>query len=205
LTPSWLQMRSRNSEKTLVVCTDLLCLAVCVSLAKASPTAKHGPACESHQLASLDLEIPEGGAVLVPVTVDRTRLYMYLEIASPLTAVSEQAVARFAFQRTDIGKVLEITSGDKRVQQYATTSFQLGDITYSQEHLLIDPQSTSPRRYTRPDIIGVLGIDLLWKMDLELDLAHRKLNLYQPSKIPVSRGLLVKSVQRRLIATGRVR
>jgi hypothetical protein len=155
-----------------------------VSLAKASPTAGQSPTCESHQLASLDLEIPDGGAVLVPVTVNRARLFMYLEIASPLTAVSEQAVARLALQRTDIGKVLEITSGDKRVQQYATMNFLLGDITYSQEHLLIDPQSTSPRRYTRSDIIGVLGIDLLWKMDLELDLAHRKLNLYEPSKCP---------------------
>src|SRR6267378_5521544 len=95
-----------------------------------------------------------------------------------------QAVVRFALQRTDIGKGLDITSADKRVQQYATMSFQLGDITYSQEHLLIDPHSTSARRYTRSDIIGILGIDLLWKMDLDLDLAHRKLNLYEPSKCP---------------------
>jgi hypothetical protein len=28
----------------------------------------------------------------------------------------------------------------------------------------------------------MLGIDLLWKMDLELDLAHLKLNLYEPSR-----------------------
>jgi hypothetical protein len=155
-----------------------------VSLAKASPTAAQSPTCESHQLASLDLEISDGGAVLVPVTVNRERLYMYLEIASPWTSVSDQAVVRFALHRTDIGKGLDITFGDKRVQQYATMSFQLGDRTYSQEHLLIDPHSTSPRRYTRSDIIGILGIDFLWKMDLDLDLAHRKLNLYEPSKCP---------------------
>jgi hypothetical protein len=151
--------------------------------AKASAAAQ-SPACESHKLASLDLEITDSGAVLVPVTVNRARVYMYLEIASPLTSVSEQAVMRFALQRTDIGKDLDITSGSKRVQQYATMSFQLGDITYSQEHLLIDPQSTSPRRYTRSDIIGFLGIDFHWKMDLDLDLAHRKFNLYEPSICP---------------------
>jgi hypothetical protein len=154
-----------------------------VSLAKAAPTAQ-SLTCESHQLASLDLEVSDGGAVLVPVTVNRALAYMYLEIASPLTAVSDQAVARFALGRTDIGKGLDITSGDKRVQQFATMSFQLGDITYSQEHLLIDPHSTSARRYTRSDIIGILGIDLLWKMDIDLDLAHRKLNLYEPSNCP---------------------
>jgi hypothetical protein len=152
--------------------------------AKASPTSAQSLSCESHQLASLDLEIPVSGAVLVPVTVNQARLYMYLEVASPWTSVSEQAVVRFALQRTDISKDLDITFGDKRVQQYATMSFQLGDVTYSQEHLLIDPHSTSARRYARPDIIGILGIDFLWKMDLDLDLAHRKLNLYEPSKCP---------------------
>ncbi len=124
-------------------------VALYVSLANASATAAQSPTCESHQLASLDLEIPDGGAVPVPVTVNRARLYMYLEIASPWTSVSDQAVVRFALHRTDIGKGLDIIFGDKRVQQYATMSFQLGDITYSQEHLLIDPHSTSARRYTR--------------------------------------------------------
>jgi hypothetical protein len=152
--------------------------------ATASPPSAQRQACESHQLASLDLKVFDNGQVLVPVTVNNAPFYMYFEIASPFTEVSEQAVVRFALQRTDIGKDLDITSGDKRVQQYATMSFQLGDVTYSQEHILIDPQSTSPRRYTRPDIIGFLGIDLLWKMDLDLDLAHHKLNLVEPSKCP---------------------
>jgi hypothetical protein len=152
--------------------------------AEVPPTAARSSTCESHLLASLDLVIPDGGAVLVPVTVNGASSYMYLEIASPMTAVSEQAVVRFALQRTDIGKDLDITSGEKRVQQYATMSFQLGDILFSHAHLLIDPQSTSTKRYTRPDLIGYLGIDFLWRMDLDLDLAHRKLNLYEPLKCP---------------------
>jgi hypothetical protein len=48
----------------------------------------------------------------------------------------------------------------------------------------LSSELTSARRYTRSDIIGILGIDYLWKMDLELDLAHRMLNLYEPSKCP---------------------
>jgi hypothetical protein len=152
--------------------------------AKASPPSARSQTCESNKLASLDLEIPDNGQVLVPVTVNNARFYMYFEIASPFTEVSEQAVVRFALPRTDIGKDLDITSGGKRIQQYATMSFQLGDATYSEEHILIDPQSAAPRRYTRTDIIGFLGIDFLWKMDLDLDLAHRKLNLYEPSKCP---------------------
>ena len=131
--------------------------------AKAYPPTAQTQTCEPHQLASLDLEIPDNGQVLVPVTVNNARFYMYFEIASPFTEVSEQAVVRFALPRTDIGKDLDITSGGKRVQQYATMSFQLGDATYSEEHILIDPQSAAPRRYTRTDIIGFLGIDSFGK------------------------------------------
>jgi hypothetical protein len=155
-----------------------------LSPAKASPPATQSQACEAHQLASLDLKVLDNGQVLVPVTVNNAPFYMYFEIASPFTAVSEQAVMRFALQRTNIGKGLDITSGDKRVQQYATMNFQLGDVMYSEEHILIDPQSSAPRRYTQTDIIGFLGIDFLWTMDLDLDLAHGKLDLYEPSKCP---------------------
>jgi hypothetical protein len=76
------------------------------------------------------------------------------------------------------------TSSMQRGGAIGRPARQLGDATYSEEHILIDPQSAAPRRYTRTDIIGFLGIDFLWKMDLDLDLAHRKLNLYEPSKCP---------------------
>jgi hypothetical protein len=152
--------------------------------AKASPPSAQTQTCEAHKLASLDLEIPDNGQVLVPVTVNNARFYMYFEIASPFTEVSEQAVVRFALPRTDIGKDLDITSGGSRVRQYATMSFKLGDVAYNEEHILIDPQSAAPRRYTRADIIGFLGIDFLWQMDLDLDLANHKLNLFEPSKCP---------------------
>jgi len=54
----------------LVALIFLLLLCAPLPSAKASPTAAQSPTCESHQLASLDLEIPDGGAVLVPVTVN---------------------------------------------------------------------------------------------------------------------------------------
>ena len=152
--------------------------------AKVSPTPAQTQACESHQLTSLDLEVLDNGEVLVPVIVNSAPFYMYFEIGSPFTEVSEQTVVRFALRRNEIGKVLDITSGDKRVQQYATMSFKLGDVAYSDEHILIDPQSASPKRYTRSEIIGFLGIDFLWTMDLDIDLAHRRLSLYEPSKCP---------------------
>jgi hypothetical protein len=98
-------------RRLLVALGFLLLVDLPLLSAKASPPSAQTQTCEPHQLASLDFEIPDNGQVLVPVTVNNARFYMYFEIASPFTAVSEQAVARFALPRADIGKVLDITSG----------------------------------------------------------------------------------------------
>ena len=106
---------------------------------------------------------------------------MYLDIGSPFSVLSPQAASRFNLLGSEIGKGIDITIGSKRVQRYVDTDFTLGDFPYRQAHFLIDPSSEASNRYSPPEIIGVLGIDLLWKMDFELDLAHRKLTLYAHS------------------------
>jgi hypothetical protein len=152
-----------------------------VHAAAATPTPLSKAECHPRQLASINLVISRNGSVLVPVSTHQTPLYMYLEIASPLSSVTDQAAARFALPRTDIAKGLDIGMGNQRVQQYAALSFQLGDLKYSQEHILVSIDPASNPHYSNPDVIGVLGMDLLWTMDIELDLKHRKMILFQPS------------------------
>lgn len=152
-----------------------------IPAAKAVQTAAQGAACPLHQLASLDLEVLEGGQVLVPVTIHKTAGYMFLEIAGPFSSLSQQAVDRLALKKTEIVEGLDIRTDTNRVRHYATASdFTLGGIAYPQENFPILPDSTGVAANDSKGIIGGLGIDLLWSMDLELDLAHRKLNLYEP-------------------------
>jgi Aspartyl protease len=127
------------------------------------------------------LDISEKGLIFVPVEISNTPALMYLDIGSPFSMLSQQAATRFTLRETALGKGLEITSGNKHVERSTDTDFALGQVSYQQAHFLIDPHSDSPERYSRTEVIGVLGMDLLWKMDLELDLAHRKLNLYEHS------------------------
>jgi len=141
----------------------------------------HQRPCEPHELASLTLETADNGAIYVPVEFGKTPAFMYLEIGSPFSLLSEQAVRGFHLRHQEIGKALEITSGTRRVQEYTDSDFTLGDLIYRQAHFFIDPNSETPDRYPRPEIIGILGIDLLWKMDFELDLAHRQLRFYDHS------------------------
>ena len=137
--------------------------------------------CELHQLVSLNLDISASGGIFVPVEINKTPAFMYLEIGSPFSMLSLQAASRFKLPKTELGKGIEIRSATNRIQQYTDTDIVLGEIAFPQAHFLLDPQSETSSRYSRPEVIGILGIDLLWKMDLELDLGNRRLNLYEHS------------------------
>jgi hypothetical protein len=172
-------------RRCLIVCLLLASSVTSTPAAKAAQTQPQAAACQLHQLASLDLKVLDGGQVLVPVTMHKTAAYMYLDMAGLFSSISQQAVDRFALPLTAISKVIEITSGTQPVRHYAVVGdFVLGGIQYPQENFFVDPHSTTSARYGSSEIIGILAIDLLWAMDIELDLAHRKLNLYSPGHCP---------------------
>lgn len=137
--------------------------------------------CERHQLVALNLDVAENGRFLVPVKVNTNPAFMYLEIGNSFSELSQQAVSQFKLLETEIEKGADIRIGGQRVQQYADTDLTLGELAYRQERFLVDPRAETSGKYVRPEVIGVLGMDVLWKMDLELDLAHHKLGLYERS------------------------
>lgn len=172
-------------RRCLIVCLLLASSVTSTPPARAAQTPPEGAACQLRQLASLDVKVLDSGQVLVPVTMRKMEAYMYLNLAGPFSSISQQAVDRFALRLTAIAKALEITSGTQRVQHYAVVAdFVLGGIHYPEENFFIEPHSTTSASYGSTEIIGILGIDLLWQMDIELDLAHRKLNLYAPDHCP---------------------
>jgi hypothetical protein len=108
---------------------------------------------------------------------------MYLEIANPFSSMFQQSVDRLALPTTEIAKGLDITFGSKRVRHYATaTDFTLGGIQFPRQNFLIEPELQKSATHDSVEVIGLMGIDLLWAMDIELDLVHSKLNLYEPGR-----------------------
>jgi len=152
--------------------------------AVAAPPPSNGAACRLTQLTSLDLQVQMNGRVLVPVTIQGTLGYMYLNLGSAFSSLSKQAAARLALLTTEIAQGLDITVGKNRVQQYASVAdMKLGAVQLRDEHFLVDPLSHDPS-YESGEVSGALGIDRLWSMDLELDLGQKKLNLYSPDHCP---------------------
>ena len=60
------------------------------------------------------------GAILVPVTINKTTAYMYIEIASHMSVISQQAVDRLKLPVRKIGEAMEVSMGSHRVEAYAS-------------------------------------------------------------------------------------
>ncbi len=162
----------------------LLGLTGPLSVLGAQPPPGAGP-CQLTQLASLDLQIVNG-RVLVPVTIQGEAASMYLNLGSSFSALSKQAVTRFALRTTDyeFEKGPGFMSGKTPVQQSAwPTSLNLGGVHYQDEEFPVDPLSEDSG-YKSGQVSGAIGINRLWRMDLELDLAKKKMNLYSPDHCP---------------------
>jgi hypothetical protein len=139
--------------------------------------------CEMYRLASVNLKRTSTGSILVPVSINGVRAFMYIEIASHLSVITQQAVDRLKLPVKAFGPGVEAFSGPQRVLNYASIhDFVVGELAFRDQGLLIDPQITKSARYDTDDVVGLLGYGLLWTFDLELDLASGKLNFYEPGK-----------------------
>jgi hypothetical protein len=157
-------------------------LLVVTALLAAMPSVIVAASCGSRKLASLELKILPDGNVLVPVVFQGTAAYMYLEIGSVLTMVSQQAVDRFALHTSELPADF-ILAGAQQVRKSAAVSdIAIGEVHSPDNHFPVDPVSSTSSRYSSADIIGMLGVNLLWQMDIELDLSHKRFDLYSPNK-----------------------
>jgi hypothetical protein len=189
-------MRWQRWAAAAAVCPALVCPApVCTAPAslpaRADAVSAAGPACEMKRYASLDLLRLEGGLIAVPVRIQDSDAFMVLNLAGSISKISSQAVAHLGLPLTavpaDVAFRESGTQGKKtytrKLDQYAATrQFSIGELRFPDQQFLVDPQSTLLAVYGSTQIVGTLASDLLWRSDLELDLARAKLNLYAPSR-----------------------
>jgi hypothetical protein len=159
----------------------LVCSTPAVLLANEAQISAQQGSCALHQLVALNLEVSENGRFLVPVKINSIPTYLYLEIGDSFSELFQQSAGRFKLLESEIGKGIGIMRGARPIQRFADADLTIGELSYPQERFLIDPLDETSGTNVRPEVIGILGMDLLWKTDLELDLAHHKLGLYKHS------------------------
>ena len=129
--------------------------------------------CQLKQYASLDL-IVDDNQVLVPVTLGgQPGGYSILDFDAVMSGVAQSAADALHLKHDFIKSDIHLDIDGKDIREQVSAPVQLGSIKGNVTLAMISGFARSDMR-----IVGVLGADLLGKFDVELDLAHSKLNLF---------------------------
>lgn len=137
--------------------------------------------CKLQQLASLDLKTDSQGHLLVPVTIAGSQRQLLLDIQAAYTGITENTANALSLVRERMPKDVRVMVGGHWITELARVpAFQMGSLHAENIKLLVgfDVGSASPAAD------GLLGLDFLHGQDVELDIAHAKLNLFSSHHCP---------------------
>jgi hypothetical protein len=147
--------------------------------------AKAPPDCRLKQAASIDMAGDANDPLLIPVTVKGTAAYMILSTGNAFSTVTRGAAERLGFHVHSTSGYVK--SGKNAVDELATSNqFAIGQrLAFKSADFLVVPDDSYDSRGSGPQpVIGVLGSNLLAQLDIELDVAKRKMNLYLQDHCP---------------------
>lgn len=161
---------------TRKVCTGMLVATVG---ALALSHAAHA-ACEMKRLASIDIEFNPNGAVLVPVQINGHDAWMALNMASGMPMIAPTALAPMGLKPGAVPADSNMIFNGARVnQQTRVESLRMGGANFTDWALYVVPGPGRPlASYKDRPMIGTLSAIFMNVVDLELDLAGRKMNLF---------------------------
>ncbi len=120
------------------------------------------------------------GDVWVPVLLNEKPGQMYLNTGAAMSTFWERTVRERFLRRGELR--IRVGYSDAFRQVATFDSFALGTVQLGKGGFSI---STPTRSFTGVgDSLGVVGTDVLSRVDFELDLAHRKLNLFSQDHCP---------------------
>ena len=155
------------------------CLAVLVVAAMFVADAEAAPDCKLVREASLDMTILPDGKLAVPVTIGTTEKKMIVSLHDSLSYV----FGTFADSQSFSSQTAEsaVQTGDGSMTRHVTLpNLQIGMAQGHDIHVY-----RMERDFLGyPDVVGLLGTDLLRNFDVEFDFKANKLNLFSQDHCP---------------------
>jgi predicted aspartyl protease len=154
-----------------------LCLLICLLAGCAEHMPPTVAACSINKVAELPVRLA-GGGVLIPASINHTAVQMELDTGAEMTTVtpamaSELRLPPDARRRT----VVHATGGDVTSRNQLVWNFEIGhQLWQNQSFTLVDLARTLNED---PPVASLLGADLLSEFDVELDLPHDRVVLWQ--------------------------
>lgn len=184
-----LQPRLAKSATLLQMCV----LTILLTLSEVSHATASTPAsCGLYRLASIDLIISAADGVLIPVRVNQHDGFMAFDVGS-ISAVTERAVHKLGLHTQRFDGAFPIESPDgSAISRTAVIDLKLGQLEAKNIKIPVEPTSAEPNNVSAnavdidPDrYFGQLSsLDFKGNIDVEIDLAHHKLNLYSSVHCP---------------------
>jgi hypothetical protein len=135
--------------------------------------------CQLKRYASLDLSGLRNGYLLVPVTIQGSSALLILNTANAFSSITENAASRLALQIKRIPFGADVYSGKKPIEKIATAKgFSLGNMQFQSADFMLIANDTLGPNPGDAQVIGILGMDVFAHVDVELDVANRKMNLF---------------------------
>jgi hypothetical protein len=154
---------------------------VLLLVATPSPSAE----CKLLQFASVDLVLPPGGPALVPVKIGERQALMQLNMASGLATVSPAAVTQLGLRTGPVRTDVKLTGvgGQPIEREVRIDSLLIGGANFAGWKVYVQPggAATVPMYQGQP-VIGNLSSNFMNAVDMELDLARGKMNLFQHAR-----------------------
>jgi hypothetical protein len=140
-------------------------------------------ACDMKQLASVDLEITPAGGVLVPMQINGHDVWMSLNMSSGMPIIGPQALQMLDLKPIAVEETNLFSNGVRISQQVKVSSLRIGNANFTDWTLYVNPgQGRPPQMIKGRPSVGVLSAVFMNVVDMELDIAARKMNLFQQTR-----------------------
>lgn len=136
-------------------------------------------ACKLQQLASVQVEITPNGGVLVPMKINGREVWMALSMSTGMAMVAPAAIAPLGLKTAPFIGRDAFFNGARVTQQVRADSLLLGKADFTDWTLLVSPTPRPLQGYKGRPVVGTLSSMFMNVVDLELDLAARKMSLYK--------------------------
>lgn len=136
--------------------------------------------CRLSPLAALEVEILEHGRVILPVKINGRAAWIYLHMSSGVPTIYPTAVAELGLKPVPQNDLV-MYIGDKAVtEKVVVESLLLGTANFANWDMYVQPGTPSgSTKYRDAPLIGGLTSAFLTQVDMELNLAEKRVNLFR--------------------------
>lgn len=139
-------------------------------------------ACKLTQYASVQLAYAPSGALLVPVRLNEHEAWMALTMSTGVAMISPRVLDQFGLKAWRLEQDNIKSNGVRVEQQTSVSSLHIGNANFADWILYVYPGEGQPTPMINgKPLIGNISARFMNVVDVELDLANLKMNLFKQS------------------------